>query len=354
MSDALPIPEPQSHYEMMRQIAIKCAAWSPAVFLGFDSLAVGERFLRQAFYMTLHNPYLTNSDANGRSDVLRMIEAASVHAPGAVRIPRKPDKSADISLIAVARANGFEASDGSSESEDIEATIFLCRLLLDRAPDHVSACTRFSQKASVVAFIEEEPIILFTERLHGKSFTWHVTSLGNDDEKSWPTIVFNLAVDPDGLSGLPDEQLKARLLESPKPLRRVRANSCPILLNFDESLPTQGVGVEEMKRRATSLETNKDLRARLVKASTSESRAVDPSPFVEMQLRDGFISRDDLALMQRFHELPWSERLDVLEEITDARLKVIGQLLILTELPDIFDVEQRATLANQRLRARSQ
>jgi exodeoxyribonuclease I len=71
-----------SHYEMAKAIHTKLHLWSPALFMGYNSLVFDEHFLRQALYQTLHPPYLTNTNGNSRSDVLRMLQAACVYATG--------------------------------------------------------------------------------------------------------------------------------------------------------------------------------------------------------------------------------------------------------------------------------
>jgi len=40
-------PSLPTHYDMVRQIYIQLAAWSPAVFLTHNAIAFGERLLRQ-------------------------------------------------------------------------------------------------------------------------------------------------------------------------------------------------------------------------------------------------------------------------------------------------------------------
>src|SRR5690349_1514286 len=59
-----------SHYEMVRQIRAKLLEWSPTTFVGFNSIEFDEDLLRQAFYKTLHDPYLTNKNDNARTDIM--------------------------------------------------------------------------------------------------------------------------------------------------------------------------------------------------------------------------------------------------------------------------------------------
>ena len=61
-----------SHYEMVTEVRRILQAWCPALFLGFNSVSFDEEFLRQAFYLCLYNPYLTNRQGNARADVLNL------------------------------------------------------------------------------------------------------------------------------------------------------------------------------------------------------------------------------------------------------------------------------------------
>ena len=79
-----------SHYAMVCAIRKKLLAWSPTLFLGYNSIGFDEHILRQAFYKTLHPPYLTNSTGNTRSDAMRIVQAASLFAPGVLTLPQAP------------------------------------------------------------------------------------------------------------------------------------------------------------------------------------------------------------------------------------------------------------------------
>src|SRR5690348_8863791 len=80
-------PSLPSHYAMVRTVQEKLRTWSPAIFIGYNSIGFDENIFRQALYQTLHPPYLTNTCGNCRSDVLRMVQAASLFAPNVLAIP---------------------------------------------------------------------------------------------------------------------------------------------------------------------------------------------------------------------------------------------------------------------------
>jgi exodeoxyribonuclease-1 len=163
-------PALPSHYEMARTIQTKLNAWSPALFMGYNSLGFDEHFLRQALYQTLHPPFLTNTNGNSRSDVLRMLQAACVYAPGAITIPVGDNGASVFRLDCVAPANGFAHGNAHDAMADVEATIHLCRLLGERAPDVWSAFMRFSQKATVVEYVSTEQVFCLSDHYGSKPY----------------------------------------------------------------------------------------------------------------------------------------------------------------------------------------
>ena len=178
-----------THYEMIRAIHGRLRLWSPAVFVGFNSLRFDEHLLRQAFYQTLHPIYLTNSDGNCRADAIRVAQTASIFAPGALVYPVDHWGDKMFTLGKLARANGFTHPNSHDALGDVEATIFLCRLLLDRTPDLWSNFLRFSQKASVREYVLAEPVFSLSEYYQGQPHSWIVSPVGispsNSSDRTW-------------------------------------------------------------------------------------------------------------------------------------------------------------------------
>jgi exodeoxyribonuclease-1 len=76
-----------THYEMVRKIVTKLQSWSPAIFAGWNNVKFDEEIVRQALYKTLHRPYLTNTNGNSRTDVMKVVQACSIYSPGTLKIP---------------------------------------------------------------------------------------------------------------------------------------------------------------------------------------------------------------------------------------------------------------------------
>jgi exodeoxyribonuclease-1 len=336
-SPALP-----SHYEMIRRIRSKLLEWSPALFIGYNSLDFDEHLFRQSLYMTLHPPYLTNTNGNSRSDALRMVQAASIFAPDALTFAVNRDGSRSFKLDRVAPANGFNHEHAHDALADVEATIFICRRLMESAPDVWSSFMRFSQRASVADFLESEQTFCLSEFYFGKPYSWIVTNIGSNPEIKTEHFVFDLANDPNDFVTLSDEDLARRLAKSPKPVRRIKGNAAPIIRSSDDA-PLSAValqlGMDELNRRAELLQENDTLRQRLIRALLSTRADQEESEHVEKQIYNGFFSGADQKRLDAFHLAPWEERPRIVNEFEDQRLRTIGRRLLYIERPDLLSQE---------------
>jgi len=186
-------------------------SWSPALFIGYNSIKFDEHLLRQAFYKSLHPPYLTNTNGNSRSDALRMVQAASVFAPDALVFPVDDNGQRVFELERIAPLNGLAHQNAHDALADVEATIFLCRKIMERAPDLWSTFMQFSQKATVVDHISAEDVFSLSDFYFGNHYSWPVTTIGSNPRNSSEYYVYNLAIKPQDLATATDEDLNRTL-----------------------------------------------------------------------------------------------------------------------------------------------
>ena len=338
-----------SHYEMMCRIRAKLIAWSPALFIGYNSLHFDEHLLRQAFYKSLHPPYLTNTGGNSRCDAMRIVQAASLFAPHALKFPAGGDGQPVFKLDQVAPLNGFAHTRAHDADADAEATMFLCRILMEKAPELWSAFMRFSQKASVADHVLAEPVFCLSDFYFGSPYSWVVTVIGCNAENSSEFYAYNLAIDPRGLAALTDDELADRVAISPKPVRRLKSNGCPIIMPVENAPAIANaaqLGIDELTRRTDFLRADETLCARLIDAYETARVELPPSPHLEQQLYDGFFPTEDEVLMERFHLAPWEDRPAIVRMFKDQRLRQVGQRLIYFERPDLLTATERVRYEN--------
>jgi exodeoxyribonuclease-1 len=328
-----------THYDMVRTIRAKMLEWSPAIILGYNSIEYDEDILRQAFYKTLHPPYLTNTNGNCRGDVLKMVRSASVFAPNAIVIPIDEKGSPVFKLDKVAPANGFDHATAHDALADVNATIHLSRLLMSKAPSVWSTGMRFSQKASVIDYITSERMFCWCEFYGGKPYSWLVTPIGQNPNIRGEFYVYDLQIDPESLAVMEDERLAKRLSRSPKPIRRLKSNTAPVLTAIENApgfTAASALDIDELERHVKLLENDEAFRKRLITAFEAGRQPFETSPYIERQIYDGFWPKADEVLMEKFHQVPWEQRLIIAASFEDPRLKTIALHLIHLERPDLL------------------
>ena len=335
-------PALPSHYDMVRSIKAKLDAWSPAIFVGHNSMRFDEHLLRQAFYQTLHPPYLTNTNGNGRMDSLPVLQAAHFLEPGVLTVPASEKGRPTFSLERLALANGFIRDAVHDAMGDTEATLHLCRLVHERAEGVWSNCVRFARKAAVLDYAQPGEVFAFVGFAYGRAYVRVVTAIGPNPERDSDLYVFDLSRDPHHLAALNDDDLRKLLAKSPRPVRRLRANAAPCIVPYDDvpaPVRVQLPGIEELESRAAYIREDADLRERLMVAAMEDRDEREPSIHVEEQIYDSFTSPEDQARMTAFHEAGWSERAVLLGGLADPRLRVLGERLLYLEAPEVMPAD---------------
>ncbi|MBX9882874.1 MAG: hypothetical protein K2X73_12965 [Sphingomonas sp.] len=336
-------PALPSHYEMVCEIRAKLAAWSPCIFTGWNTLGFDEHILRQALYQSLHSPYLTNTAGNSRIDILKIAQAASVLAPDAITIPINKKGKPTFRLDRLAPANGFDHANAHDALADVKATIHVCRILRDNAPDIWANALRLSQKSTVAAFLENEPCFILTESFYNRPCQFALTKIGVDAGNAGNVLALNLAIDIDQLRAMTDEELASRLSRSPKPVRRIRTNAAPMLRPLSEYGYFDGIAAADLLDRAYRIEADDEFCARLIRLSAKEEWPA--SEFVEEQIYSGFVGRADVNRMEAFHRATWEERPAIVDGFGDIRLVALGRRLIHEHRPDLLPANIRAGIA---------
>jgi exodeoxyribonuclease-1 len=335
-----------SHYAKIRQIRAKLLAWSPAIFAGYNSIAFDEELLRQALFQTLHGPYLTNTQGNKRADVMKIAHATAVYRPGVLKIPTDDKGKETFRLELLAPANDYDHKDAHDALADVRATIYIAKLIKDRAPDIWEAMIGNADKQQTIQLLRDEPQLSWTERYGSRSFSWIITSCGVNPSNTGQIAVFDLAHNPDEYLRLSVEEIIKLLGAQKKVIRSVRANAQPIVFPASESPATAGaydVPDWERKRRVAVIAANPDFQARVGRALSLRFAVEEKPIYVEQRIYDGF-ANDDEAAMDTFHELEWPKRHAIL--FKDERVKEFGSRLLYFENPDGLEEERRVAMDN--------
>jgi exodeoxyribonuclease-1 len=337
-------PSRPTHYSMVCEIAQTLTSWSPSVFLGFNSISFDEEFLRQAFYQCLHPVFLTNTPQNTRGDVLNLMRAAGTLHPSIIR-PGIVNGADVYQLGPLAAANGIALGRAHDATCDVEAMLELCRLVRAGAPELWSTFLRFSSKANVVDFVAAEEAFAYFN-FYGSPRVMHfLTKVGiSRRDANTHYCCLDLGGDIELLRKLDGSALVERINVEPRPIRRLRVNRSPLLYplwDIEESLFGE-TSEEELLRSASSVKADPEFMGRLVDAADSAATVYPASEHVELQIYGGnFFSDSDRELCAAFHSAKWEDRLRLLDQMDDPRLRRLGRRLVYFEAPHLLEDRQR-------------
>jgi exodeoxyribonuclease I len=330
-------PSRPSHLQMISEIRARLMAWSPSLFVGWNSMRFDEEFLRQAFYQSLLPPYLTNTAGNSRADVLDIVRAVTALRPETVSVPRAADGRPSFRLEAIAPANGIPHGDAHDALADVLATLGVARLVQQRAPDLWVHFLAFARKSAVGQFIEREGAFVLLGR-PGQPAA--VAAIGPSPHYSNTIHCLDLAGDPQELAALPSDRLAAALRGGF--LKKLKTNSAPLLWPLRDT-PEHLLGGRDagaLAKKARALQERPELVGTLLACAEASEKVYPPSAHIEQQLYErGFWSDQDDELLAQFHASPWEARPSLLRQLADARLRRLGWRLLFIERPDLLTDE---------------
>lgn len=230
--DLLNDPELPGFYEMMSAVRARLEAWSPATFLGYNTLRFDEPLLQRAFWQSLHPPYLTVTGGNARLDILPLVQAASHLFEGAFSYPVTPRGRTGFKLDQLAPLNGFAHTNAHDALADVEATIHLAKLLDARCPALWRRAVAAAPKSATAAILRQgQPVLVAEYFVNGPSIWWGQRV---DAEGSGASTATLLRLDQDWKAARASDTaaLEKLIRQSPRPLRQLRLNKAPTVFDL--------------------------------------------------------------------------------------------------------------------------
>jgi len=340
-------PSLPSHYDMIWQIAAKLREWSPAIFTGYNTLSFDEPLLRQGFYQTLQPVYLTNTNGNQRADVLRLAQATAALAPNAMAIPISAKGKPTLRLDTLAPANGFAHENAHDALADVEATIYMARLIRDRAPGVWNSLMPLVDKSAVTAEVTSGEPKCLVEYHMGVPSLRAIVGCGRHPKNPTMQAVFDLRRDPSEVLNLSEDDLVEETKGPNRALRTVYANKIPAVVDLALAPDLQaavGLPMAEIVRRAAVVSADGQFAARVGVAMAQRYPPFEPAQVVEGRMYEGFPSRADESRIQAFHAVGWDGRAEIAETIEDDRYRELARRLIFVNAPEAMPIARHNQL----------
>ena len=317
--------------------------WSPAVFIGYNSILFDEEVLRFSLFKSLMEPYVTTQKGNMRGDSLSIVRASSIYNSHVIKVTLNEKGNPTFKLDKLAPLNDIVDFEAHNALGDALATSELLKSIKMKSPKFWEECLQTSNKINTENFVETEKVFCTTENIFGKVKGFVVQFIDYHPSYNW-ILCFDLKNDPSDFVNLSDEELKKILLRSPKVIRVVKANKHPILLKFNHFSKLDlymDIGEKELLNRARKIHDNNNLKKRIV--SIIENNDSDKyhnisqlDVFAEETLYNNFASDFDKAIMKKFHDARWEEKLSIAGNFKDERFYYFAEKLLYEENPELL------------------
>ena len=173
-----------SHYELTKKIETTFKKWSPAIFVGYNSINFDEEFIRKTFFKTLFEPYLTQFNGNKRADVIGMTRASKFYFPDCLKVGINEKGNQVFKLDVLTELNNIfhNAHDAMG---DVDATIEIAKILQKSSNKVWNAGLKNNNKIDVDNFLIQNNIVCMDEYLFGK-FNVHAVTYVCKNQFNYP------------------------------------------------------------------------------------------------------------------------------------------------------------------------
>jgi len=333
-----------SHFGLVQQMKETFEKWSPAMFIGFNSLFFDEEFIRKTFFRSLTDVYLTNTNGNKRGDILGLVRSAHLYYPDCIKTPISEKGNAVFRLDQIASMNGVEHTNQHDAMGDVLATLGMAKLIAKNAPSVWKASLMTMSKQDVGNIVQSEKLFCVNEYFYGKARPFCVSFVCNHPVYNWPQC-FDLKTDPEDYFNMEMSVLKEALKKSPKVMRSVKDNKHPIIMNPNYAMNFEGykqLGMKKLIERAEKIKNNEEFSKKvsaILQEEAQEKQDLDSQLDVQAEetiYSGGFPDDKTKAALKEFHKADWKDRLIISDKMKDERYNYFAKRLLYEEVPDLL------------------
>ena len=342
-----------SHYEMMKNIQQQWKEWcadNPSIFVTYNGHAFDEELIRRQFWCNLLEPYITNTNQNGRLDLMLMIHNIASFFSDEISIPLfKEGPTVSIKLEHLAKEHGIDVSDAHDAISDCKFMIGLCKKIKDKIPEVFDAFLNLSTKEGVKNLLHADEFLALGEVYRRHSFKYPVVICGADNSRPNDICFYDLSFDPDEILDLDFTEINKMVQSGGRdlPLKKYKINkTIPIcthkLLTSNNHFD---ISHDELQRRADIVKLNKDFFTKVSQALEDRIMNFPEPDHLEGKIYSGgFPSYRDQDLMKEFHISDEVEHLiKISRNFEDERFRLLAERIICTQyeggIPD--DIKNR-------------
>ncbi len=333
-----------SHYQMMLGLNRQWREWTiddPGIFISFNGHTFDDELIRRQFYWNLLDVYITQTQGNGRLDLLTMMHNLAVFFTDAINIPLfEEGPGISLKLEDLASANGIDTAEAHDAMADCRFMIDLFKLLDQALPEWVDFYLSTATKQGLKNALNANTYLALGEVYRRERFSYPVVICGGDISRPNDIVFFDLSYDPEDIFSLevPDIHKMVQSNSRDGPLKKYKVNKtipiCPAEMLKDKSV--FDMSEQELQKRANLVKENIEFQEHVSTAMADRIfNSIEPSHAEEAIYSGGFPDKRDKDLMDDFHRIEdESHRIKIARNIQDDRYRLFAERLICQMYPE--------------------
>jgi exodeoxyribonuclease-1 len=342
-----------SHYQMMKDIQMQWKKWStqsPSVFITYNGHMFDEELIRRQFFWNLLEPYTTNTNGNGRLDLMLMMHNIAAFFSEEISIPLfEGGPGISYKLEHLAHEHGIDAGDAHDAIADCNLMIELCVIIQKKLPDLFQSFINTSTKPGIKDLLYSDEFLALGEIHRRHTFKYPVVLCGSDASRPNEIAFFDLSYDPEDILDLDYAEIN-KLVQSKGrdgPLKKYKINKTIPVCSHKLLTNSNAFDIEfsELQRRADTIKADKDFQQKVSQAMEDRLMDFPESEHIEGTIYSGgFPSSRDKDLMQEFHiTSDPNHMIKISRNFEDERLRLFAERIICNQfsvdIPD--DINKR-------------
>ncbi len=333
------LSEPMSYYEMTIQLNNFLSRFQDSFFVGFNSINFDEEFFRQVLWEHFFFQYITNTKGNSRLDVLNFATLTHALRSSSINVEKNDYGKITFKLESLARANSFESKNAHEAIADVETTMKLFKILIDKNSDLFRVFVDNSNPKKLEKKIISDKVFTLHNYMFNNHRVYMVKNLIAHPVYKNQYLAFDLKYDSYDIVDLELDELKD-IYKNKSFFRKIKLNKQPSIVDKSfarKSNPYCELSDEEIYLKCKQLEKKEfldNLRKILEQESEDYSENQSQLPkYEEETIYSQKINYQDSLRMQNFHNEKWDKKWGFAEKFKDQRLRFFAAKHIYRNYP---------------------
>lgn len=348
------LQSPVTHYQMMKSIHEQWRAWSepePAIFVTYNGHAFDEELYRKQFFWNLLDPFVTNTNGNGRSDLLILTRLVSQLLPDLIDFEINKNGNPICRLESVAGRLGLDTANAHDALSDCIFMVELLKFFNAEQPKLVCDYLMQATKQGCAEFLAKTRVIGYRYQPFARFWTYPVKFLGINPANQNEAICVDLNYPIEDVTELSYQDIIS-YLEKPNaesPFKIIRLNKSNGLADANEFDFKFDCPLSELNSNAEGYDENPEWIERVLVASNNLDQKQWPKKeAIEQTIYEKFFSSTDKNLFYQFHTaVCLEEKFSLCESFQDSRAKEFAYRILFQE--DASNLPKEVIVSNELL-----